>query len=196
MNIAILLLYVAACCLTYFLWRITAPQPTEINLAELAHEMLSDLLKDFERTSFSLTTDLSKFNDTKYPTTAATTHHGNDQSIKNLLATTSINAQATTSQDREHIISLLRAEEAKLVSEREEVWYHCDKLGLLGDEALEKVEQLSRGRHSQAQIKAAGEVRNFLYRCWKDAVATRKRRELRLERIKLDIKALKKQVRN
>jgi hypothetical protein len=76
-----------------------------------------------------------------------------------------------------------------LVSEEDEVWYHCSRLALLRSEAFRRWERLSNGWGAKG--KAAEELCTFLRERWEDVMATRKRRELRLERIKLDIKTLK-----
>jgi hypothetical protein len=120
-------------------------------------------------------------------------HYQNGQNVRDPPAESSIDPKTINGEDRKHTLALLTAEKKKLLSEEDEVWHHCrlcSRLALLFGEAFRRWERLENGPRAERQ--AADEVDTFLRQRYKDAVAIRKRRELRLERIKLDIKAVKR----
>jgi hypothetical protein len=207
--IALLLLCGAVCCSVYFLATIIKSRPTgnrspapalggitesrsaENKISDAARQMLNDLLKNFDSTSFGFPpVDLFNLDGLGYRPTYPRTDYQNGQNVRDPLAESSIDPKTMNGEDREQIFALLTAEKKKLVSEEDEVWHHCSRLDLLSSEAFRRWKRLKNGPRAERQ--AAGEVDTFLRERYEDAVAIRKRRELRLERIKLDIKALKK----
>jgi hypothetical protein len=120
---ALVLLCGAVYCAAYFLGTDEESPPTEDEspqqaledttesrsaknkLSERAREMLNNLLKNFESTSFGPPpVDLFNIDGLEHRPTSAKTNHQNGQNTGDPLATNSIDPKTLNSQDRDHTI--------------------------------------------------------------------------------------------